>query len=808
VPKDVRLALRMLLKQPGFTAVAVLTLALGIGATSAVFSLVDGVLLTPPLYRDPDRLVLIPSVRVDSQQVERIDMTPAAQWMDWQRHATSFDAIAAYGWTFNFLVDAEGSVSLEGMVVTHDYFRVVGLQPMLGRAFAPADTTVGAPPVIILGYDCWQRRFNGDPQIVGTTIRMSRRDTPPTVVGIMPPGVRFLPSPTASQEPNYNENAKVDFWMPGAPNPQRLKQPMWDVIGRLKSGIAPGQGQAEIAILAERQAQDDHDLDGRVPRVESLLSEANQDGRRILLPLFGAALLVLVIACGNTAALLLVRGLQRQQEYAVRSALGISRIALFRQAAVESVSLALVGGAAGVALAFAIVRIFKGIGGHAIPRLDAVTTGWPLLACGLASALVAALLAGLVPAVRGSSLDPIHALKSSGPRSSVGRGERRILRAATMIQTALTLALLVGAGLLIRTMQNVAAVKTGYSMDRVLTMTVTAVQGDWSDFHQRALDRVSRLPGVEKAAFAWGTPLTGNDWPGLVELEGHPVAKPSDRFALPLRSVTPGYFSLLSLPITEGRDFRSTDIRPAPQVAVVNHTLAARYFAGTTVIGKKLWLGGRDRPSTEIVGVVSDARTWDLTKAPEPEIYLSLWQATAFSKDLVVRTAGDPRTVIGAIRQELRAVDPTVAVERVKTLDEIRTDSLASRIFARQLLVGFSMVGTLLTVVGVYGVLALSVASRRREIAIRTAIGAHRRDIRNLVFGEGFRLVAGGIVVGIAGALLVSRVLQSFLFQVEPTDPITLIGAGLLFAGVTLVACWVPTRRAVAVDPLEALRCE
>ena len=386
--------------------------------------------------------------------------------------------------------------------------------------------------------------------------------------------------------------------------------------------------------------------------------------------------------------------------------------------------------------------------------------------------------------------------------------ERRLLRAVTMIQTALTLALLVGAGLLIRTMYNVANVRTGYSMDRVLTMTVTAVQGDWSDFHQRALERVSRVSGVQQAAFAWGTPLTGNDWPGMVEIEGHPVTTSSDRIALPLRSVTPGYFTLLGLTIADGRDFRSTDNRTAPAVAVVNQALADRYFVGTRAIGKKLWLGGRDRPPTEIVGIVGNARTEDLTQMPRPEIYLSLWQASAFSKDLVVRTVADPRAAISAIRRELRAVDPTVAVENVKTLDDIRTDSLASRIFARQLLVGFSIVGTLLTVVGVYSVLALSVASRRREIAIRAAIGAHRRHIRNLVLGEGFRLVAGGVAVGIVAALIVSRVLRSFLFEVEPTDPATLTVAGLLFAGVTLVACWAPIRRAAAVDPLEALRCE
>jgi len=805
--QDVRLAVRMLSKRPGFTAIAALTLALGIGTTSAVFSLVQGVLLTPPPYRDSERLVLVPSIRVDSQQIERIEATPAVQWMDWRKQATSFDGIAAYVWTFNFLVTSDGSESLEGMIVTPDYFRVVGVQPMLGRAFAERDTV---PPstVIILGYEYWQRRLNGDPAILGKTIRMSRRDTPPTVIGIMPPGVRFLPSPTARQEPNYNVDSLVDFWMPGAPNPQRLKQSMWDVVGRLKQGVTPDQGQAELAVLSSRQARDDHDLDGRTPRLQSLMGELNRDGRRVLLPLFGAAALVLLIACGNTAALLLVRGLQRQQEYAVRTALGVGRAALFRQVSVESLAVALVGGTAGVGLALGIVTVLKSIGGHAIPRLDEVTIGWPLLAFGLGSALLAALLAGLVPALRASRLDPIVALKSAGTRSSAGRTERRMLRAVTMTQTALTLALLIGAGLLVRTLHNVANVRSGYSLDRVLTMTVTVVQGNWSDFHHRALERVSRVPGVQQAVFVWGTPLTGNDWPAMVEIEGHPVTKPSDRFALPLRAVTPGYFALLGLPIADGRDFRSTDDDHGSAVAVVNQAFASRYFADTRAVGKKLWLNGRGEHATDIVGIAGDGRTGDLTQPPSPEIYLSLWQATAFSKDLVIRTAADPRAVIGAVRGELRAVDPTVAVERVRTLDQVRTDSLATRVFAEQLLVGFSIVGTLLTVVGVYGVLALSVASRRREIAIRAAIGAHRRDIRNLVFGEGFRLVAGGIVVGAAGALVASRVLRSLLFEVAPTDPVTIGAAVLLFSCVSLVACWAPTRRAAAVDPLEALRSE
>jgi len=432
-----------------------------------------------------------------------------------------------------------------------------------------------------------------------------------------------------------------------------------------------------------------------------------------------------------------------------------------------------------------------------------------VLAFGLGVAVIAAVLAGLIPALRASRLDPMQVLKSAGPKSSAGLGERRLLRGVTLVQTALTLALLVGAGLLIRTMMNISNVQSGYNVSHILTMSVTAVQGKWEDFHRRALERVSALPGVEHAAFAWGVPLTGNNWPATVDIEGQPAAsKESDRISLPLRSVTEDYFKLLGLPILDGRDFRSTDIRTAPAVAVVNQALADRYFPHATAIGKKLWLGGRQQPSTEIVGVVANGRTDDLTRSADPEIYLSLWQAGAFSKHLVIRTAADPRAVMVAVQRELRSVDPTVAVENMKTLEQIRGDSLASRTFAMQLLAGFAMVGSVLTLVGIYGVLSLSVASRRRELAIRSAVGAQQRDIRNLIFAEGFRLIAGGVVAGMAAALVLSRVLRSFLFEVEPGDPVTLIGVALLFAGVALMACWVPTRRAARVDPVEALRYE
>jgi putative ABC transport system permease protein len=537
----------------------------------------------------------------------------------------------------------------------------------------------------------------------------------------------------------------------------------------------------------------------------------NRDGRRILLPLLGAASLVLLIACGNAAALLLVRGLQRQQEYAVRCAMGMGRVALLRQVLTESLLLAVLGGSFGVGLAFGAIKLFQVIAGHAVPRLDGVTAGWAVVGWGLGVAVLAAFFAGVIPALRAFQLDPMEVLKNAGPKGTAGIGERRLLQGVAMLQTALTLALLVGAGLLIRTMVKIAQVPSGYNTSRILTMSVTEVQSwsTWGSFHRQALERVAALPGVQYAAFAWGVPLTGNNWPATLEIEGLPPAvKESDKTALPLRAATPDYFKLMGMALIEGREFRSTDDDKAPNVAIVNQAFADRYFPHGNAIGRKFWMNGRDKPGTEIVGEIANGRTDDLTQRASPEIYLPLWQATAFSKHLVVRTTADPRAVVVAVERELRSVDPTAAIENVKTLEQIRDESLASRTFAMHLLTGFSAVGSVLTLVGIYGLLSLSVGSRRRELAIRSAVGAQQKDIHKLIFGEGFRLIAYGVLAGVALAIVLSRVLRSFLFEVNPSDPATLIVVGVLFVGVGLVACWMPVRRAGKVDPMEALRYE
>ena len=809
--QDLRYGLRMLWKSPAFTVIAALTLALGIGATSAVFSLIQGVLLTPPPYQKPQQLMLIPSVRTNGQKMKSPRGWAAQQWMEWNEKVGSFQGIAGYGWTFNFLVRNDGSQSMQGMEVSKEYFRVMGLKTALGHGFDDSDFGQGHVKSILLGYEFWQRAFGGDKQIIGKTVRISRWDSSPVVIGVMEPGVRFLPSPGAAKEPNYDVNATVDLWVPADPDPKNLKNPGWYVVGRLRDEVTPQRGQQELAALTAGEASAEKQFEGFSPQLEPLTDEMNRDGRRILLPLLGASALVLLIACGNAAALLLVRGLQRQQEYAVRIAMGMGRIGLLRQVLTEGLILAILGGTLGVGIAIFAVNLFKVIAGHAVPRLDGVKAGWAVLGWGLGLTVLAAFIAGAIPALRAFRLNPMDVLKDAGPKGTAGTGERRLLRGVAMLQISLTLALLVGAGLLIRTMVKIAEVSSGYNTSRILTMSVTEVQSqaNWGPFHRQALERVAAIPGIQYAAFAWGVPLTGNNWPATMDIEGQPpAAKESDKIALPMRAATPDYFKLMGLPLIGGREFRSTDDKNAPGVAIVNRAFTHRYFPNSNSVGRKIWFGGRDKPGIQIVGEIANGRTDDLTQEPSPEVYLPLWQAQAFSKHLVVRTTADPSTVVVAVERELRAVDPTAAIENVRTLEQIRDESLASRTFAMHLLTGFSVLGSMLTLVGIYGVISLSVASRRRELAIRSAVGAQQKDIRRLIFGDGFRLIAGGVLGGIALAVVLSGVLRSFLFEVQPSDPATFIVVGASFVGVGLLACWAPVRRAGKVDPLEALRYE
>ncbi len=820
--RDVRFGLRMLRKNPGFTTIAVLMLAVGIGATAAVFDLVQGVLLTPPPYARPDRIVLITPERLDRQPYA--GSLDGEQWLGWRTEAKSYDAMAGYGWEFCFVVRPDGSQPVEGQKVTRDYFRVMGVKPLLGREFVDSDgdavTGESMPTVILIGYNLWQRMFNGDPAIIGKTIQLRRNGgTPPiatmTIVGVMPPGIRFLPSAHNSGDPNYDVNAEPDFWFPLPTTP---KWSFWNVVARLREAVTVPQAQAELTTIAARQARANHELEGVTARAQLLSVEMNRQGRRLLLPLFGAVTLVFLIACANVAGLMLARGFRRQPEYAVRCALGAGRMQLFRQTLTESVLLAFFGAGFGAALALAAVKLLKVTGGFAIPRLEAVTLDWPMMAFCWGLAALAAVLAGFVPALRASRFDPAQAVKGIALTVSAGRAERRLLAGMTIIQVALTFALLVGAGLLVRTTNALSKVQTGYDTKNILTLSVTSMRTNWEDFNP--LVRIAALPGVKNAAFAWGVPLTGNAWNVPVEIEGRPdLGTLKNGVAIRVRSVTADYFDALGFNLVAGRSFRPADNSDnwkgmeavsgdAPMVAIINQTLADRYFPNVNPIGKKLRSGVWSWRAAEIVGVVANARTDDLTQEPGPEVYYCSYQLYVFSKHLIIRTTSDPQPLIGVVQRELRAIDPSLAIGRVKTLEQLRNDSVAAQTFAMRLLVGFSLVGSVLALVGIYGVLSLSVGSRKREIAIRMAVGAQRRDVLSLVLSEGLRLIGIGLLLGVGIALISARVLRAFLYGVEPTDPVTFAGMAALFTIVALLACWLPARRAAKVEPMEALRCE
>jgi putative ABC transport system permease protein len=715
-----------------------------------------------------------------------------------------------YRWTFNFLVLPDGSESLGGMVVTPNYFRLLGLRPVLGREFTDAELIrPNVPPsAIILGYDLWHRKFNADPNIVGKTLRISRQPAPLTVVGVMPQGIRFLPDPGAASEPNYDVNAHVDFWWGVAPDETRLTSTAGNAIARLTSGATVARAQAEVADLSAGAARSDPALEGVTALVTPVQDVLNRDGRRLLLPLFGSVALVFFIACANVAGLLLTRGLQRQGEYAMRSALGAGRWRLVRQVLTESVVLAVVGAGLGAGIAAGIVTLLKAIGGQAVPRADAVSVGWPVFAFGFLAALVAAVIAGLLPASRASLPERFQGLK--GTRTSAGRGDRRLLGAVATLQIVLTVALLAGAALLVRTARNLDRVQPGYNTERILATTVTAMEREKSnEFHRVVLERVSSIPGVARVAFAWGVPLTGNKWSADIVFHGQASsARPADRINLPLRSITPDYFGVMGITLAEGRSFRDSDNATAPRVAIVNAALASRYFDKRNPVGQRFAFSGSTDKPLEIVGMVADTRTESLSQPAEPEIYLPFWQSGAFSKHLVVRATGDPLALAALVRREIRAVDPTSAVERMTTMAEIRRESVASRTFAMRLLTGFAVAATLLALVGLYGVLSLSVSSRTKEIAVRKAVGAQPRQIVQLVVGEGWKLIGIGLVLGIGTALLLGRLLKALLFNVQPADPVALLAAAVVFGVVALGACLLPAYRATRVDLMESLRQE
>ncbi len=800
--RNLRYATRSLLRAPLLTTVAVGSLALGIGGTTAVFTLVNRVLLQPSPYADPDRVVL---VTLENRAGTPSPASPRARdVVEWTRQSQSVLALAGYDWTFNFLIKADGSESVQGQVASASFFEVTGLTPEIGRTFQPHETSVEESPVVVLGYELWQTHFGSDPGILGQTVRLGQLP-PLTVVGVMPPAIRFLPSPNDAREPNYDLQGFVDYWLPGAPDAAGAADRSWNIVGRLRPGVSLAEAQTVFSTVVARQPAADARPEETVARLTPVMRVLDAEVNRLLLPLSGAVAFVLLISIANVAGLLLVRGLARQSELAIRAALGAGSRQLHALALTESLLVAALGGGLGVVAAFAAVHGLPAWMPGAVPRTENLAIDGRVLLFTLAVTLLAGIATGVMTARQVARPAVNRILREGGRGSTAAPAQRRLLGMLVSAEVALTLILLIGAGLMVRTLFGLGRVQAGFSTEGTLAMVVTLLGDDQAALHRDALQRVSGLPGVRFAAFAWGVPLTGHQWARPFSVSAPTAAgEAAPTFNAAVRSVSSDYLALLGARLHAGRFFTEHDSEEAPLVVVINETLARRYFSGKNPVGQHLDAGfGGPR---EIVGVVADLRNAGLAADIEPEVYVPFFQVLPFSKHLLVRTETPPAELVAQVRAELQHTGANPVVEGITTLDALRADSIARQRFALALIGGWALSGLVLSMVGLYAMLSHVVLQRRAEIAIRLSLGAQRAAILRLVLSQGLSHALIGVALGAVGAFALTGVLRSFLFGVTPTDAATFATATLALLLVALAACLLPAISATRVDPMLTLR--
>ena len=800
--QDIRYGLRSLLKKPGFTLTAVIALALGIGANTAIFSVINGVLLRSLSYANPERIVMLWEKSLTNGNQRNV-ISPG-NFLDWKKQSTSFEQMAA---VWDLRVNLTGGSSepeeIKVQCVSDGFFSSLGVQPSLGRAFLPAEDTTGNDLVIILSYQLWQTRFGSDPQIVGKQATVNGRQR--TVVGVMPPGFHFL-------------DDQVKAWAPLALDPainyRETTGRFLRAVGRLKPGVNMQQAQAELAGIAKQleQAYPTKNIGwgiNVVPMHEQIVGEI----RPILLVLLAAVAFVLLIACANVANLLLSRAAARQKELALRAALGAGRMRLVRQMLTESVLLGLMGGAIGVLLAHWGIRVLSAFGPDNIPRLNEINIDPRVLAFTLGLSLLTGVLFGLVPALQASRPDLNDALKEGSRGSTGGRGGT-LRNTFVVAEVSLALVLLVGAGLMIRSFIRLQSVETGFHPDNLLTMRLQLPRKKYSephqivDFFRQAQERVASIPGVQAVGAISYLPLTG----GLAsrdsfKIPGQPPPAVGQEPGVEVRVVTPTYFQAMGIPLLKGRLLNERDVKET-RVLLINETMAKRYFPNTDPVGKQLEVMWDGSGPDQIVGVVGDIHEGSLNKEPEPAIYWSHAREPYSGMALVVRANGDASRLATAVQKEIRAVDPEQPIADVSTMDQVISKSIARPRFNTLLLSIFAGLALVLASVGLYGVMNYSAAQRTHEVGIRMALGATRGDIMRLVVGNGMVLTLIGIAIGVAASLGLTRVMQTFLFGVGTTDAFTFVAVSVLLSTVALVANYIPARRATRVNPVIALRYE
>ena len=810
--QDLLYGLRLLAQRPAFTVVAVATLALGIGANTAIFSVVNGLLLRPLPYQDSDRLAIVwthsPGANVEQ------DWPSPGQYSAIKTQNTVFQEIAiAQGGNAN--ITGHATPERVGVVWSSSaMFSVLGLKPILGRVFTPEDDVPGKPAAAVLSYGLWQRRFGGDPNVIDQNLTLDGQNY--VIVGVMPADFSLpkevMPTVGAASQ------AEILLSLPmGEKDLSSQGDENYNVVARLNPGVTIPQAQAEVdsAVRSLHEEFPDQYPENRRFRmsVKPLLEQVVGDIRPALLILLGAVGCVLLIACANVANLLLARAASREKEIAIRTALGAGRWRIVRQLLTESVVLSIIGGALGLLIAIWGLDGLRWLDPGNIPRLQNVGIDGRVLAFTTSVALLTGILFGLAPAIRGSQVNLSETLKEGG-RSIVGSANHRLRSLLVIAEIAMSLVLLIGAGLLIRSFIRVQQVQPGFVPENVLSMRLSVVGTTYAteprrtSFYQELWGRIRRLPGVESAGGVTALPMSGGIGWGSITIEGYDSASGQSSIQADGRVASIGYFETLKIPLIAGRLFGDQDVKESLTVAIIDEHMASTYWPGGDAVGKRLKRGGSasTAPWMTVVGIVANIKHYSLDTDTRVTYYTPQLQTPASSMYVTVRTTGDPSRMAGAVTQEARAMDPNVPVYDVKTMDNRLSESLARRRFAMFALGLFAAVAALLAAIGIYGVMSYTVAQRTREIGIRVALGANTGDVMRLMVSQGMKLAVIGVGIGLGTAIAVTRVMSSLLFGTSTTDSTTFAVIALFLAGVALLASYIPARRATKVDPMIALR--
>jgi putative ABC transport system permease protein len=812
---EFRFALRNLIKTPGFTAVAVITVALAIAANTAVFSLVNALLIRPLPFKAPESLVLL-FEKFSAQGLDQIPVS-APEYIDWEKQTRSYERIAAFNFANFNLTSGDMPERIQGAVVTPSLFPLLGVQPIKGRVFNDSEFGEGNDGVVLISERLWRRRFNSDPQLVGTQLSVNGRSF--TVVGIMPADFEFPLPLFGVQGGTFAERA--DMWKPIAFTKQELESRgsrSYGVIGRLKPGVTIKQAQAEADTIVANWHPlfpDNYEPATKFGATLYPMHDLVIGGMRpALMILLGAVAVVLLIACANLTTMLLARAGAREREFAIRLALGAGRMALVRQMLAESILLALIGGTAGVLLAIWGLDLLRSIGTQTVPRLAEVNLDLRVLLVTLGTAVATGIIIGLIPALASGKPELTEALKEGGRGSTSGIRRNRLRNALVIAEVALALVLLVGASLLMKSFVRLQNVHPGFEPKNILTMEVALPLLKYprgkpvADFYAEATRRVKALPGAEAAAFTSILPLSGTNSDSSFQIEGRDQIAEKVYPDEEIRGITPEYFSVLKVPLLQGRFFNEGDQFDGPGAVIVNQSFAKKWFPNQEAVGKRITFSDTRKPDVKwltIVGMVGDMRHRGLDLDPKPEYYLAHNQTPYRSMILSVRSAQDPRSLTSAIRREISRLDPDLPAANVRTLDQVAADSIAPRRLSVVLIGVFAAVALVLASVGIYGVMSFLVVQRTHEIGVRMALGAQRADVLRLVIGRAAKLVLMGTGIGLLLGVMSSRAIRALLFNVGAFDLMTFVTVTIALIVVSLLASYIPAVRATRADPMIAL---